>query len=67
MGGASPLTQVDQRVGGLLDPQPLGQCGSQQQAGVGHGVGVVKAVVKADVDLVQGVGGSHRESALLIG
>jgi hypothetical protein len=27
MGGASPLAQVDQRIGGLLDAQPLGQRG----------------------------------------
>ena len=31
MGGASPLAQVDQLVGGLLDAQPLGQRGRQQQ------------------------------------
>jgi hypothetical protein len=60
---ASPLAQVDQRIGGLLDPEPLGQGGSQQQAGVGDGVGIVEA----DVELVRGVGGSHRESALLVG
>ena len=41
---ASPLAQVDHRIGGLLDPEPLGQGGSQQQAGVGDGVGVVKQV-----------------------
>jgi hypothetical protein len=58
-----PLAQIDQRIGGLLDAQPLGQRGRQQQPGVGHGVGVVKG----DVELVQGVGGSHRESALRIG
>jgi hypothetical protein len=60
---ARPVAQVDQLVGGLLDAQPLGQRGSQQQARVGHRVGVVKA----DVELVQGVAGCHRESALLIG
>jgi hypothetical protein len=27
MGGAGPLAQVDQRIGGLLDAQPLGQRG----------------------------------------
>jgi hypothetical protein len=63
MGGTRPLAQVDERIGGLLDAQPLGQRGRQQQAGVGHGVGVVKAAV----ELVWGVGGSHRESALLLG
>jgi hypothetical protein len=40
---ASPPAQVDQRIGGLLDPEPLGQGGSQQQASVGDGVGVVEA------------------------
>jgi hypothetical protein len=40
---ASPLAQTDQRVGGLLDAQPLGQGASQQQAYVGNRVGVVKA------------------------
>jgi hypothetical protein len=59
---ARPLAQIDQRIGGLLDPQPLGQGGRQQQARVGDGVGVVEA----GVELVQGVGGSHRERALLI-
>ena len=46
---ASPLAQIDQRIGGLLDPQPLGQGGSQQQARVGDRVGVVEA----GVELVQ--------------
>jgi hypothetical protein len=59
---ASPLTQIDHLVHGLLDAQPLGQGGRQQPAGVGDGVGVVKA----GVELVQGVGGSHRDRALLI-
>ena len=49
-------------IGGLLDPQPLGQGGRPQQARVGDGVGVVEA----GVELVQGVGGCHREGALLI-
>jgi len=60
--GARPLAQIDQRIGGLLDPQPLGQGGHQQQARVGDRVGVVEA----GVEPVQGVGGSHREHALLI-
>ncbi|HEX3201870.1 MAG TPA: hypothetical protein VHW42_08045 [Actinomycetes bacterium] len=34
--------QVDQRIGGLLDAQPLGQRGRQQQARTGHRMGVVK-------------------------
>ena len=60
---AGPLAQIDHRIGGLLDPQPLGQGGRQQQARVGDGVGVVQA----GIELVQGVGGSHREHALLAG
>ncbi len=42
---ASPLAQIDQRIGGLLDPEPLGQ-GGRQQPGIGEGVGVVKAAVE---------------------
>jgi hypothetical protein len=30
VGRAGPLAQVDQRIGGLLEPEPLGQRGSQQ-------------------------------------
>jgi hypothetical protein len=37
MGPARPLAQGDQLVGGLLDAEPLGQEGGQQQAGVGDG------------------------------
>jgi hypothetical protein len=39
---AGLLAQFDQRIGGLLDA--LGQGGSQQQAGVGDGVGIVRAM-----------------------
>jgi hypothetical protein len=49
---AGPLTQVDQRIRGLLDAQPLGQRGRQEQPCVGDGVGVVEV----DVELVEGVG-----------
>jgi hypothetical protein len=63
MGRAGPLTQIDQRIGGLLDAQPLGQRGGQQQAGAGDRVGVVEA----GVELVQGVGGSHREKPSWLG
>jgi hypothetical protein len=59
---ARPLAQVDQRIGGLLDAQPLGQRGRQQQPRVGDRVGVVKA----GVELAWGVGGCHREPARLI-
>jgi hypothetical protein len=34
---ASPPAQVDDRIGGLLDAEPFGQRGGQQQAGVGDG------------------------------
>jgi hypothetical protein len=43
-GRAGPLAQVDQGIGGLLDAQPLGQGGRQQQPRVGDGVGVVEQV-----------------------
>ena len=46
MGRAGPLAQVDQLVGGLLDAEPLGQGGRQQQADVGDSVGVVAAGVE---------------------
>jgi hypothetical protein len=62
MGRARPLAQVEQLIGGPLDAEALGQ-GSRQQAGIGHGVGVVNG----DVELVKGAGGWHRERALLIG
>jgi hypothetical protein len=35
MGRAGALAQVDERIGGLLDAQPLGQGGRQQQARIG--------------------------------
>jgi hypothetical protein len=41
---------VDQRIGGLLDAEPLGQRSGQQQARVGDRVGVVEA----GAELVQG-------------
>jgi hypothetical protein len=63
VGRTWPLAEVDELVGGLLDPQPLGQGGGQQQPRSGDRVGVVEG----DVELVQGVGGWHRESALLSG
>jgi hypothetical protein len=62
VGGAGPLAQADRPVGGLLDAQPLGQRGRQQQARVGD-----RVIVKRDVELVQGVGGCHRGRAVLIG
>jgi hypothetical protein len=40
--GTGAVAQVDQLVGQLLDAQPPGQRGGQQQAGVGDGVVVVE-------------------------
>jgi hypothetical protein len=59
-GRAGAVTEVDELVGGLLDPQPLGQRGGQQQSGMCDGPGIVEG----DLDLVQhDVGGSHRKGA----
>ena len=59
-GRTRPLAEIDQLVGGLLDPQPLGQRGGQQQASVHNG----PWIIKRDLDLVQDdVGGSHRKGA----
>jgi hypothetical protein len=49
VGRARPTAEIDQLVGGLLDSQPLGQGGSQQQPGRGDRV----LVIKGDIDLVQ--------------
>ena len=40
-----PRSEVDELVGGLLDPQPLGHGGGQQQSRSGDRVGVVKAML----------------------
>jgi hypothetical protein len=48
-GRARPAAEIDQLVGGPLDPQPLGQGGSQQQPGRGDRV----LVIERDLDLVQ--------------
>jgi hypothetical protein len=63
VGRTRPRSEVDELVGGLLDPQPLSHGGGQQQSRSGDRVGVVKG----DVEPVQVVGGLHRERALLIG
>jgi hypothetical protein len=44
---ASQLAQVDQRIGGLLDAEPPGQGGSQQQAAVGDGGGCRRSSCRA--------------------
>jgi hypothetical protein len=60
LGRAGAVAEVDELVGGLLDPQPLGQGGGQQQASMGDG----PRIVEGDIDLVQhDVGGSHRKGA----
>jgi len=60
MGRAGAVIEVDQLVGGLLDPQPLGQGGGQQQASMRDG----PRIIEGDLDLVQhNVGGSHRKGA----
>jgi hypothetical protein len=60
MGRAGAVTEVDQLVGGLLNPQPLGQGGRQQQASMRDG----PRIVEGDIDLVQhDMGGSHRKGA----
>ena len=46
---ARPVANADQRVGRLLQPQPLRQGGGQHQPRVGHSV----VVVEPDVDAVQ--------------
>ena len=48
---AGPVAEVDQLVDDLLHPQPLGQRGGQQQAGVGDRV----VVVEGDVELGPGL------------
>ena len=48
--------EVDELVGGLLDPQPLGERGGQQQPSVRNG----SWIIKRDLDLVQhDMGGWH--------
>jgi hypothetical protein len=46
--GAGSVAEVDQLVGGLLQPEPLGQCCGQQQPCVGDGV----LVIEDDIDMV---------------
>jgi hypothetical protein len=64
VGRARPVAEIDQLVGGLLDPQPLGERGGQQQPGRGDRV----LVIERDIDLVQHhVRGSHRKGVLRLG
>jgi hypothetical protein len=49
VGRTRPVPKIDQPVGDLLDPQPLGQRRRQQQPGRGDRT----LVVEGDVDLVQ--------------
>jgi hypothetical protein len=58
------VAKVDQLVGGLLQPEPLGQGGGQQQPRVGDRV----LVIEHDIDMVKNdVGGSHRKGVLRLG
>ena len=47
VGRARLVLHVDELVGGLFDPQPLGQGGGQQQASMRHG----PLIIEGDVDL----------------
>jgi hypothetical protein len=63
-GRAWLVPQVDQLVGGPLDPQPLGQGRRQQQSGAGHR----PLVIEGDLDLVQyRMRGWHRKGVLRLG
>jgi hypothetical protein len=37
------IIEVDQLIDHRFDPQPVGECGGQQQPGIGDGVVVVEA------------------------
>jgi hypothetical protein len=64
VGRPRPVAEVDELVGGLLDPQPLRQRGGQQQASMRDG----PRIIQGDLDLVQhDVGGWHRKGVLRIG
>jgi hypothetical protein len=57
-GRARTITQINELVGELLDPEPLGQRRGQQQPRGGDGV----IVIEGDVDGVENdVRGSHRK------
>jgi hypothetical protein len=58
VGRAGAVTEVDELVGGLLDPQPLRQGRRQQQPGASHR----PLVIEPDLDLVQhDLRGWHRK------
>jgi hypothetical protein len=60
MRGTRPVAEVDQLVGGLLDPEPLGQGRGQQRPRVGDRA----LVIERHPDLVgHNVGGWHRKGA----
>jgi hypothetical protein len=63
-GRARPAAEIDQLIGSLLDPQPLGQRGSQQQPGTCDRA----LVVERDLDLVQHhMRGWYRKGVLRLG
>jgi hypothetical protein len=64
LGRPRPVTEVDELVGGLLDPQPLRQRCRQQQTSMRDG----PRIIEGDIDLVQhDVGGWHRKGVLRLG
>jgi hypothetical protein len=64
VGRPRPVAEVDELVGGLLDPQPLRQRGGQQQASMRDG----PRIIQGDLDLVQyDVEGWHRKGVLRLG
>jgi hypothetical protein len=63
-GRARTITQINELVGELLDPEPLGQRRGQQQPRGGDGV----IVIEGDVDGVENdVRGSHRKGVRRLG
>jgi len=48
-GRAGPVAKIDQRVGELLDPEPLGEGCGQQQPGAGDG----SLAIERNVDVVE--------------
>jgi hypothetical protein len=63
-GRSRTITQINELVGELLDPEPLGQRRGQQQPRGGDGV----IVIEGDVDGVENdVRGSHRKGVLRLG
>jgi hypothetical protein len=60
---AGAVTKVDDLIGRLLDAEVGRQSGGEDEARVGHRVGVVEA----DIEPVEGVRESHRKGVLRAG